>query len=185
MPFKTKVLIGLGILFVIVLVFRDKVSKGVVSAVETIKNASETSTEKKRIEGLVPSAQQALRELRERLSAIGIRTLVGQTLRNVSEQNAVVSSGNSATKNSWHLVGRGVDLYPYDGDKPDLNGKRIDLFRTMHAEASKLGWRGLAFNPDGSKRYITTNKGKVWDGGHLEFPEGMTFAQAKASYSLA
>jgi hypothetical protein len=140
-----------------------------------------SSSEQARAQQLIPAAQVALRDLQERLETVhGIRTYVGSTRRRQAEQDANVAKGVSATKNSWHLLGRGVDLYPYDPTtgKPDLPGKQIELFRTMHLEAAKFGWRGLAFNQDGSRRYITTTKGKVWDGGHLEFPEGMTFAQA-------
>jgi hypothetical protein len=75
-----------------------------------------------------------------------------------------------------------VDLYPIDPEtgQPDLNGKRTELFRIMHERAELHGWRGIAFNADGTKRYLNTSKGRVWDGGHLEFPEGLTWAQAEA-----
>lgn len=130
---------------------------------------------------LLPQVRDRLAELRRRLEAMGIKTLVGSTKRTPAQQESVVAGGTSATTRSWHVLGRAVDLYPYGPDgKADLDGRYVDRFRTMHAEAAKLGFRGLAFNADGSKRYITTSKGKVWDGGHLEFPEGMTYAQAEA-----
>jgi hypothetical protein len=144
------------------------------------------TSEEARAQQLVPAAYVALSRLRAALLALGIRVYVGSTRRTESEQDANVAKGVSATKQSWHLLGRGVDLYPYDPStgKPDLQGRRVELFQRMHSEAAKLGWHGIAFNPDGTKRYITTTKdGKkkqVWDGGHLEFREGMTFAQAAA-----
>lgn len=130
---------------------------------------------------LLPQVRDALAELRRRLKAKGIDTMVGSTKRTPAQQEGVVSDGTSATTRSWHVLGRAVDLYPYGPDgNPDLDGRHVDRFRIMHTEAKALGFRGLAFNADGTKRYITTSKGKVWDGGHLEFPEGMTYAQAEA-----
>lgn len=131
--------------------------------------------EEARLSALLPQVRGALEGLRARLAAEGIRTFVGETVRDESEQAARVASGNSATNKSWHRLRRAVDLYPYDGAKVDLAGKRVDLFRRMHDVAKSFGFRGLAFNLDGTKRYITTKKGKVWDGGHLEFPEGMAW----------
>ncbi len=129
---------------------------------------------------LLPQVRDALAELRRRLKAKGIDTMVGSTKRTPAQQEGVIADGASATTRSWHLLGRAVDLYPFGPDgKADLAGKYTDRFRTMHAEAKALGFRGLAFNADGSKRFITTSKGQTWDGGHLEFPEGMTYAQAE------
>lgn len=132
---------------------------------------------------LLPQVRDALAELRRRLDAKGVPTFVGETLRTADYQATKVADGKSATQNSWHLLGRAVDLYPVIAgtNAPDLNGSDVERFRTMHDEASKLGFRGLAFNLDGTKRYLTTSSGKVWDAGHLEFPEGMTFAQAQAA----
>lgn len=138
-----------------------------------------TQTEAQKLATLLPQVRAAFERLRSRLAAQGIKLLVGQTRRTADQQAAVVASGNSATNNSWHLLGRAIDVYVYGPDgKPDMDGKHVDLYRKLHAEAAKEGFRGLAFNADGTKRYITTNKGPVWDGGHIEFPEGMTFAAA-------
>lgn len=138
------------------------------------------TSEQARAQQLLPQVQRALQQLQDALRAEGIDTYIGSTKRTEAQQAAVLAKGTSSTKNSWHLLRRAVDLYPRDPKtkQPDLNGKNVALFKRMHDLAVKFGWRGLAFNPDGSKRYITTSKGKVWDGGHLEFPEGMTFAQA-------
>jgi hypothetical protein len=143
------------------------------------------TSEEARAAQLIPTAQLALERTRAELEQDwGIRTYVGSTRRNPDEQAKIVAKGNSATQKSWHLLGRAVDLYPYDPDtgKPDLAGKHVDLFRTMQEVGAGYGWTNIAFNPDGSKRLITTTKNgkqvKVWDGGHMQFTEGMTFAQA-------
>ena len=46
-----------------------------------------------------------------------------------------------------------------------------DLFRVMHQVWSSLGGQGLAYSPypDGPNRLITGAKGRIWDGGHLEW----------------
>lgn len=147
-----------------------------------VKKAASSSEETK-LAGLLPHVRRKVEELLHRMNARGIRVLVGSTLRNPEEQAAILKSGNSSTSNSWHLLGRAVDLYPYGPDgKPDLDGRHVDRFRALHEESAKLGFRNLAFNPDGSKRYITTSKGKVWDGGHVEFTDSMTWAQAADQY---
>ena len=148
--------------------------------VKIVSNAQE----QKKLDGLLPEVRAALGELRTRLRAKGIDTWVGSTLRDDATQAGYVDAGVSATQKSWHLVGRAVDLYPYDPltGRPDLAGHNTEAFRTMHAEASRVGFRGLAFNTDGSKRYINTSKGKVWDGGHLEYPAGLSYAEAVDDY---
>lgn len=142
------------------------------------------TSEQARAQQLVPAAQIALARTQEALrDEFDIDTYVGSVRRNSAQQAANVAKGVSATQRSWHLLDRAVDLYPKLPDgKPDLDGKQTEKFRTMHEVAKRFGWRGLAFNSDGSKRYIITTKDgkqhKVWDGGHIEFPEGMTWEQA-------
>lgn len=169
---RTWFLIGAG-LVACVLLFG-----GGTAIVKAVKKAR-SRREETNLAGLQPSARRALEQLIARLEARGVKVLVGSTLRDADEQAAILARGSSATSQSWHLLGRAVDLYPIGPDGvADLAGKHVELFRTMHAEAAALGWRGIAFNPDGSKRFITTNKGKVWDGGHLELRDGMTWAAA-------
>jgi hypothetical protein len=152
----------------------------------SVKKGGALTSEQARAQQLIPAAQRALEALQDDLAARGVRTYVGSTRRNPEEQAKIVAKGNSATKHSWHLLGRGVDLYPYDPStgKPDLDGRRLELFKLMHDVSARYGWTGLAFNPDGSKRLITTTKNgksvKIWDGGHLQFTEGMSFAVAEA-----
>jgi len=129
---------------------------------------------------LIPSARLALDGLRLELEEQhGIQTFVGSTLRTPSEQSVLVAGKASDTNQSWHLLGRAVDLYPIDPatGKPDLDGRRGELYLQMHRVAPNWGWRGIAYADlaTGKKKYL---KSGVWDGGHLEFPEGMTWAQA-------
>ena len=155
------------------------------AAVEQLVLRALGQSERARRAQLIPSAQLALDGLREELEQIGIETFIGSTLRTPEQQKALFDADKSPTStvNSWHILGRAVDLYPIGDDgQPDLAGKTWDtLFRSMHEMAPRWGFRGLAFNADGSRRYIKTKTGAVWDGGHLEFPEGMTFSEAKAA----
>lgn len=139
-----------------------------------------TQTEAQKLAALLPQVRAAFERLRSRLAAQGIRLLVGQTRRTADQQAAIYAAGNSGTTKSWHLLGRAVDVYVYGPDgKPDMDGRHVELYRKLHTEAAREGFRGLAFNADGSKRYITNAQGKpVWDAGHIEFPEGMTWAAA-------
>ncbi len=139
------------------------------------------------LDDLLPQVRAKVEQLRANLRAKGIETTVGSTLRSDEQQDAL--GGASATQDSWHELGRGLDLYPHGPDgKADRDGKYVDRFYLMHQEAAKLGFRGIAFNdltPGAKpvKRIITTRSGKkTWDGGHLEYREGMTFAQAEAQY---
>lgn len=112
-------------------------------------------------------------ELKQRLSARGIKLHTGSTTRTPEQQAAALERGTSSTSISWHMVGRAVDAYPIDPTtgKPDLAGRRGDLFRAMHEEAARLGFHGLAYKPypSGPLRYLQGPKGKFWDGAHLEF----------------
>jgi hypothetical protein len=131
---------------------------------------------------LIPAARDALDALRRDLEENhGVKTFVGSTLRTATEQAVLVKGKASDTNQSWHLLGRAVDLYPINPDtgKPDLDGRRGELFLKMHQVAVGHGWRGIAYSDleTGRRKYL---KNGNWDGGHLEFPEGMTWAQAQA-----
>ena len=145
------------------------------------------ASEEKKLSGLLPHVRARVEDLLRAMAARGYRVLVGSTLRSDAEQAKIVASGNSATSNSWHLVGRAVDLYPYGPDgKPDMDGRHVELYRILHQESARLGFSNLAFNADGSIRKIkTTKNGKqieVWDAGHVEFREGLTWAKAADQY---
>lgn len=128
--------------------------------------------ETRRINRLEPTTRRAYRALLRLMSNRGMRIHTGQTRRSEAQQRALVEKDKSTTLRSWHLAGRAIDAYPYDPNtgKPDMKGRRVDLFRIMHADAKAIGFKGLAFKPDGSKRYIRTKRGRrLWDAGHLQF----------------
>jgi hypothetical protein len=140
---------------------------------------------------LLPQVRAAFDALRAELSAVhGIELVLVSTRRTEDEQAAKVAAGLSATNNSWHLLGRALDVQtarPNAAGKfiSDPDGKDVASYKTLHQVASRHGFRGVPqgspFDSKGSKAYIETKNGKVWDVGHLEFPQGMTFAQAKAA----
>ncbi len=135
-----------------------------------------TSSEEARLAKLEATTQDQARALIADLAADGITVRVGQTLRTPAQEKIAIDSGHSAVKtHSWHELGRALDLYPIDPSTGvDATGNdsdgSLDLYVRMHAAASARGFRGLAFNSDGSRRYITNAQGRpIWDGGHLEW----------------
>lgn len=147
---------------------------------EIAKDIPLTKSETQRMAQLLPHVNRALQSTINDLAGQGIRVLVGQTSRTQAQEQANITKGVSATTKSWHLLNRAADVYPIDpatGD-PDMNGHNVELFRTMHTIAAKYGFTNIAFNSNGSKRMITTSKGKIWDGGHMQFTDGMTWDEA-------
>jgi hypothetical protein len=101
-----------------------------------------------------------------------MRVKVGSAGRSEAAQVRAFDEGRSSTRAGKHVQGLAVDVYPIDPATglPDWNGRNLDLFRTMHRIAAGLGWRGLAFNADGSPRYLVNRFGRrYWDGAHLEW----------------
>lgn len=145
------------------------------NAINSVGDALQTltTTDEQRLSKLEPETQGLVRQLISNLNDRGITVVVGQTLRSTADEKAAIAAGKSSAtlKHSWHEIARAVDMYPINPDtgKPDFAGKRDDLYQAMHNEASALGLRGIAYNDDGSRHYLTTTKGKVWDGGHLEY----------------
>lgn len=132
-----------------------------------------TTTEESRIAQLQPDVQAELRLLLSDLFAAGVPVEVGSTLRTSATEKALIAAGKTSgsLKISWHQLGRAVDIYPLDENgAADRAGKDVDKFRRMQEIAEGRGWRGIAFNADGSKHYLTNSAGKlVWDGGHIEW----------------
>jgi len=152
---------------------------------ELEKDVPLTKSESQRMSMLLPQVQRALQDTINDLASQGISVLVGQTSRTPAQVQANLAKGVSATPHSWHLLNRAADVYPIDPamGQPDMNGRNVDLFRTMHATAAKYGFTNIAFNSDGSKRLITTSKGKIWDGGHMQFTEGLSWNDASEMVS--
>jgi len=143
-----------------------------------------TETEEKRINAMNARAGEALRKLISTLQAEGIRTFVGNTVRTKEDSDRFVAEGKASAnlKHDWHTIGRAVDLYIFDpvAKKVDFTGQMIDQIRRMHVVAKQQGWTSIAFNPDGTKHYLKGAKGPVWDAGHLQWTDGMTFDAAVA-----
>jgi len=116
-------------------------------------------------------------------SELPFKVKVGRTFV-TDEEQANVDPSKTGTNNSWHEIGRALDIYVYDEKgKLDMDGKREDLYLILHKTAVKHGFSNIAFNKDWSKRFITTKSGaKKRDLAHIEYRDGMTWAQAKASY---
>lgn len=141
---------------------------------------------------LLPQVRLAYDALRAELAALhGIELLLVSTRREQLEQDAKVAAGLSATRDSWHLLGRALDVQTGRPNAAgeivwDAKGKDVESYRTLHRVAPRYGFRGTpngsAFGPDGSPAYIKTSSGKVWDAGHLEFREGYaSVAAARAA----
>lgn len=144
-----------------------------------------SAAEAKRLALLQPQVAAAVVRLQTSLEQDEkIRTFVGSTVRTDAEQQAAYDSGNSSTLDSWHEVGRAVDLYVYGPDgQVDRAGRHEALWLAMHKKAARFGFRGIAYNADWSPRWITNAAGKkVRDLGHLEYREALTFSQAVAQW---
>lgn len=176
------IVLALFALAVVVILTTDVGAQLVDGAKEFVLRALGKS-EAARLATLEPEVQDAVQALREQLAQQGIEVFIGSAGRTPAEQEDILEKGTSSTSHSWHLLGRAVDIYPINPDtgSADLAGKRDDLFRAMHSVAATLGFTGLAYNDDGSRRTLINAQGKpYWDGGHLQFQEGQTFAEAAA-----
>lgn len=159
----------------------------VVGGAVALRKLSET--EESRLAKLRPEVRRAYEQLRAAAAAQGVQMYVVSTRRTDEQQAAKVAAGVSGTDDSWHELGRGIDFNvqfrdPATGKlKADSKATNVEGYRKVHALAPRFGLTGIPkgspFGPDGSKAYITNKKGqKIWDVYHLEFKEGMTFAQA-------
>ena len=111
---------------------------------------------------LDPAVQPKFFELLARFTEAGIPVLVIFTRRTQAEQDALIAAGLSWTNNSRHLIGRAIDVCPYETfqlhgpDKLQWDGKD-----PVWAQLGKIG-KSLGF---------------VWGGdwtqkdlGHFEIP---------------
>lgn len=150
-----------------------------------MRKISETEASRRAL--LEPDVRDAVDRIRADAAAEGIETMIGSTRRTEDEQAAKVAAGLSATKNSWHTVGRALELYvmraiaaPTAKDpkatklSADVDGKEVAKYRRLHEIAKRHGGRGIPngqpFNAAGEKAYITVNGKAVWDVAHIEFP---------------
>lgn len=148
-----------------------------------------SETEADRLARLRPEVRRAFEQLRDAAAREGIQLYVISTARTDAEQAAKVASGVSGTDDSWHELRRAVDFNvqikdPTTGKlRSDNKGENVAAYRKVHELAPRFGLKGIPngspFKPDGTKAYITNAHGaKIWDVFHLQFTEGMTFAQA-------
>ena len=145
-----------------------------------------TSTQEGKLEQLEPTTQGLVRQVIADLNNQGYQVTVGQTLRTVAAEKADVAAGKSSAGQvySWHNIGRAVDLYMVDPatGQTDYAGANDSLYQALATTATSYGFRSLAYNADGSRHYLNTIKGPVWDGGHIEYHgDNATLAQAIAS----
>jgi hypothetical protein len=145
-----------------------------------------TSTAEGRLEKLEPETQNLVRQVIADLNNQGYQVTVGETLRTVAAEKADVAAGKSSASQvySWHNIGRAVDLYMVDPTtgQTDYNGANDSLYQALAATAQSYGFRSLAYNSDGTRHYLNTVKGPVWDGGHIEYHgDNTTLAAAIAS----
>jgi hypothetical protein len=139
---------------------------------------------------LLPQVRSAFDGLRNELSAVhGIELILVSTRRTQAEQDAKVAAGLSAAKDSWHLLGRALDVQTARRNKEgkliaDPLGDDVVSYQRLHEVAKGYGFRGVPngspFTGDGKKAYISTSSGKVWDVFHLEYAERFkTVAEAR------
>jgi hypothetical protein len=130
---------------------------------------------------LLPKVRSAFDGLRAELASSGIELVLVSTRRSQAEQDAKVKAGQSATNNSWHLLGRGLDVQTAKKNAQgklvvDADAKDLASYKKLHEVAKRYGFRGIPqgspFTSSGDKAYITNAQGKkIWDVYHLEFPE--------------
>lgn len=142
-----------------------------------------SEAERRRLAGLVVPARKALLRLQAALASRGIQTYIGQTGQSAETAAEMFASGRSATRRSWHRVGRAVDLYiidPRDG-RIDTSALREDLYATMGAIARATGWRWL-----GLGTLTNAETGATFtDPQHLEWRDGLTWDQAAREVGLS
>lgn len=131
-----------------------------------------------RLSGLIPPVRVALQKVRQRLIDRGIRTAIRSTRRTQAQQDQKVAEQKSDTANSYHLLGRAVDMYVFGPDgELDLAGKHENLYRIMHQEGAKDGFTNISFSTDYTKPVYL--KSGARDLAHMQWTEGLSFAQAK------
>jgi hypothetical protein len=146
---------------------------------------------------LMPQARSAFDGLRAELSSVyGIELALVSTRRTAAQQDAKVKAKQSATNSSFHLLGRAFDVQTGRKDpttgKVKFDDKATDVasYKKLHEVAKRYGLegvpRGSPFDAKGNKAHVVLADGsKIWDVYHLQFTEGLTFAQAKAADAKA
>jgi hypothetical protein len=149
-------------------------------AVVAVRKLSES--EATRLAKLQPDVRDRVQQLREAAAAEGIETFVGSTKRSDDEQAAKLAAGLSTTSNSWHELGRALELYVMAPDsagklQPDFGVKMgtADKYRRLHKLSKRFGGNGIPYTgEDGGAPFTADGKpaklsNGIWDVGHIEF----------------
>lgn len=133
-----------------------------------------TPAEIDRLAQLTPETRGLVQQVIDRLGVLGMDVFVGATRRTLAEVEASRLAGrSSATQTrSWHELGRAADLRPRKADggpNYDTSPASFPFWRALYREATALGLRSLAYNPDGTVMLLKTVQGARWDPGHVEW----------------
>lgn len=140
-----------------------------------------------RLELLTPEAHWRVERVIQRMRARGFDVYVGRTLGTAADVAAAVAAGRASTgmTHDWHMLGRAADLRQRKatgGPNFDQSSASEPFWRALYEEATEVGLRSLAYNPDGSKLLIHAAHGTIWDSGHVEFRQPFaTLADAVAA----
>lgn len=141
-----------------------------------------TKTEAARLQTVQPQVRAAYERLRALLEQRGVESFVVSAGRTAEQQAAKVAAKLSDTNNSWHRLGRALDLWlrrrgESDWDK---NARDAALYAELRDAAPLAGFSTIAWRQTSSgweKKYLS---GGAWDAGHIQFTEGLKFADAAA-----
>lgn len=134
------------------------------------------------LDNLTPDTRAAVTQLLVELEAQDLHPKLGETYRTQKRQNELVKLSKkrkhplTKTSNSWHTVGRAVDL-----DISPVNENTVSVF---FAIASNLGFRTMDRNQKEQARIAKGGKlVDTWDLHHLEYRGGRDYATAYKEYT--
>ena len=144
---------------------------------------SMTAAERGRIMQLAPDARAAYEAFLYAAAAQGLRIYTGRTQGNVTKTQAHVAAGRSDATISWHDLTppRAIDIQvhgPHGLISSPKTAAEIELYRHALRLAEEQGFRQIAFNADGSRRFLS--KG-AWDAYHIEYRGPYLTVQAAAA----
>lgn len=119
---------------------------------------------------LTPDTQQAVVRFANFLDSKGLSPKIGETFRTADRQRALFNQSIlekhpvTKTLDSWHEVGRAVDL--------DISPATTEMIPQFIAWAESFGFHSIATPENG-----------YWDWHHIEFRGGRTYWEALAEYN--
>lgn len=149
------------------------VGKKRTEAIKRSVHVSMSAAERRRISQLAPDARAAYEAFLYTAAARGIRIYTGRTQGTLAKTAAHNQAGRSDATISWHDLTppRAIDIQVYS----PTTGRRISspktrveiaLYLKVLRLAESRGFRQIAFNADGSRKYL---KSGAWDPYHLSF----------------